>query len=178
MWSSRYCRLPTRNPAVAIRVVMLVVCLITTVLACGRGSQTTESSTLQDPPELVSHDGVLNVRLVVERRQVNLAGRTLWTFTYNGRYMPPTLRIHPGDRVELALENRLGTDTNLHTHGLHVSPSGNSDNIFIHVDPGQTFHYSYQFPTTLKPGTYWYHPHAHPLTAPQVGGGVNIQPVG
>ena len=73
MWSSRYCRLPTRNPVVAIRVVMLVVvCLITTVLACGRGSQTTESSTLQDPPELVSHDGVLNVRLVVERRQVNL----------------------------------------------------------------------------------------------------------
>ena len=100
---------------IAIRVVMLVVCLITTVLACGRGSQTTESSTLQDPPELVSHDGVLNVRLVVERRQVNLAGRTLWALTYNGRYMPPTLRIHPGDRVELALENRLGTDTNLHT---------------------------------------------------------------
>ena len=50
MWSSRYCRLPTRNPVVAIRVVMLVVCLITTVLACGRESQTTESSTLQDHP--------------------------------------------------------------------------------------------------------------------------------
>ncbi|HEX6403158.1 MAG TPA: multicopper oxidase family protein [Pseudonocardiaceae bacterium] len=159
---SRYCR-----------VVTLVICLITTVLACGGGSQTTEASTLTDPPELVSHNGVLNVRLVVERRQVNLAGRMLSALTYNGHYMPPTLRIHPGDRVELALENRLGTDTNLHTHGLHVSPGGNSDNVFIHVHPGQTFNYSYQFPTTLKPGTYWYHPHGHPLTAPQVGGGLS-----
>lgn len=67
----------------------------------------------------------------------------------------------------------MGTDTNLHTHGLHVSPSGNSDNVFIHVHPGQTFNYAYQFPSTLKPGTYWYHPHAHPLTAPQVGGGLS-----
>jgi suppressor of ftsI len=103
---------------------------------------------LKDPPQLVSHNGVLKVRLVVERRQVNLDGRMLWALTYNGHYMPPTLRIHPGDRVELALENQLGTDANLHTHGLHVSPSGDSDNVFIHVYPGQTFNYSYQFPTS------------------------------
>lgn len=172
MRSSRY-RRRTWSPMVALRVVTLVICLITTVLACGRGSQTTEGSTLADPPELVSHNGVLNVRLVVERRQVNLAGHALWALTYNGSYMPPTLRIHPGDRMELALENRSGVDTNLHTHGLHVSPSGDADNVFIHVQPGQTFHYSYQFPTTLKPGTYWYHSHMHPETAPQVAGGLS-----
>jgi FtsP/CotA-like multicopper oxidase with cupredoxin domain len=154
-------------------VLTILVCLITSLLACGRGPQTSTATTLQDPPQLVSRNGVLNVRLVVERRQVELAGRRLWALTYNGSYMPPTLRIHPGDRVELALENRSGIDTNLHTHGLHVSPSGNSDNVFIHAHPGQTFNYSYQFPTTLKPGTYWYHSHMHPETAPQVAGGLS-----
>jgi hypothetical protein len=32
------------SPVIAIRVVTLAVCLITSVLACGRGSQTTEAA--------------------------------------------------------------------------------------------------------------------------------------
>jgi suppressor of ftsI len=133
-----------------------------------------EGSPLQDPPQQVSHNGLLRVRTVVERRQVNLAGRKLWALTYDGHYMPPTLRIRPGDRLELAMENRLGTYTNLHVHGLHVSPSGNSDDvIYIHIHPGQTFHYSYRFRSNLAPGTYWYHSHAHPISAAQVAGGMS-----
>jgi suppressor of ftsI len=116
-----------------------------------------EGAPLQDPPELVSHDGLLRVRLIVERRQVDLGGRKLWALTYDGRYMPPTLRFRPGDRLELALVNRLGENTkldmgtNLHTHGLHVSPSGNSDNVFLDIRPGQTFHFFYQFPRPSHP---------------------------
>ncbi|MFJ2028913.1 multicopper oxidase family protein [Streptosporangium sp. NPDC087985] len=132
-----------------------------------------EGSPLRDPPQLVSHNGLLRVRIVVERRQVDVAGRKLWALTYDGHYMPPTLRIRPGDRLELAMENRLDTPTNLHVHGLHVSPSGNSDNVFIHIHPGQTFHYSYRFPSNLAPGTYWYHSHAHPISGPQVAGGMS-----
>jgi FtsP/CotA-like multicopper oxidase with cupredoxin domain len=130
-------------------------------------------SQLRDPPQLVSHNGVLRAQIVVAREQVDVADRKLWALTYNGRYMPPTLRIRPGDRLELAMENRLGPYTNLHVHGLHVSPSGHSDNVFIHIHPGQTFHYSYQFPNNLAPGTYWYHSHAHPISAPQVAGGMS-----
>jgi FtsP/CotA-like multicopper oxidase with cupredoxin domain len=54
-----------------------------------------------------------------------------------------------------------------------VSPGGSADNVFIHILPGQTYHYSYQFPNTLKPDTYWYHSHAHPIAAPQVAGGTS-----
>lgn len=133
-----------------------------------------EGPQLRDPPQLVSHNGLLRVRMVVERRQVKVAGRTLWALTYDGHFMPPTLRIRPGDRLELAMENRLGAATNLHVHGLHVSPTGNSDNVIsIHIQPGQTFHYSYRFPTTLTPGTYWYHSHEDPISAPQVAGGMS-----
>jgi FtsP/CotA-like multicopper oxidase with cupredoxin domain len=128
---------------------------------------------LQDPAQWVSQNGVLRLRIVVAKREVDVGGRKLWALTYNDRYMPPTLRIRPGDRVELAMENRLNEHTNLHVHGLHVSPSGHSDNIFIHIEPGKTFHYSYQFPKSLGPGTYWYHSHAHPMSAPQVAGGMS-----
>jgi suppressor of ftsI len=132
-----------------------------------------EGSALRDPPEVVSHNGLLRTRIVVERRQVDVAGRTLWALTYNGRYMPSTLRIRPGDRMELAMENRLSSPTNLHVHGMHVSPSGHSDNIFVRIKPHQTFHFSYRFPGDLAPGTYWYHSHADPISAPQVAGGMS-----
>ncbi|PBC94146.1 Multicopper oxidase with three cupredoxin domains (includes cell division protein FtsP and spore coat protein CotA) [Streptomyces sp. OV198] len=132
-----------------------------------------EGASLKEPAQMVSHNGLLRVQLVVERRQVDLGGRKMWALTYNGSYMPPTLRIRPGDKLDLAMKNTLNEDTNLHLHGLHVSPSGNADNIFIHIHPGETFHYSYQFPTTLRAGTYWYHPHPHLTSAPQVAGGMS-----
>jgi len=109
----------------------------------------------------------------VERRRVHVGDRKLWALTYNGHYMAPTLRIRPGDRLDLAMQNRLDRPTNLHVHGLHVSPTGNSDNvIYVHIQPGQTFHYSYRFPGNLAPGTYWYHSHEDPISAPQVAGGM------
>ncbi|WP_405985594.1 multicopper oxidase family protein [Streptomyces sp. NBC_00872] len=128
---------------------------------------------LRNPPEVVSRNGFLNTRIVVERKRVELAGKKLWALTYNGRYMPPTLRIKPGDRVKLAMVNKIDQMTNLHVHGLHVSPSGHSDNIFLMIEPGETYHYSYQFPRNLAAGTYWYHPHPHTLSAPQTAGGMS-----
>jgi FtsP/CotA-like multicopper oxidase with cupredoxin domain len=155
----------------------VILAIVTVVSGCASdpasSASVREGSPLRDPPELASHNGLLRVQIVVAREQVDVAGRKLWALTYNGHYMPPTLRIRPGDRVELAMENRLDKPTNLHVHGLHVSPDGNSDNIFIHIHPGQTFHYSYRFPDDLAPGTYWYHSHAHPLSAPQVAGGMS-----
>ncbi|MFG2949638.1 multicopper oxidase family protein [Streptomyces adustus] len=127
---------------------------------------------LRNPPQVVSHDGLLKTRIVVERRKVRLAGRDLWALTYNGMYMPPTLRLRPGDRMEVSFENRLGQQTNLHVHGMHVSPAGDSDNIFLTVEPGKTFTYRYDFPKSLEPGTYWYHPHPHTLSAGQTAGGM------
>jgi FtsP/CotA-like multicopper oxidase with cupredoxin domain len=150
------------------------VALAATMAGSAGGPPARDGAPLRDPPQLVSHGGLLRVRLDVERRRVDVAGRKLWALTYDGHYMPPTLRIRPGDRLELAMRNRLGADTNLHVHGLHVSPTGASDDvIYIHIRPGQTFHYSYRFPADLAPGTYWYHSHQHPMSAQQVAGGMS-----
>ena len=60
----------------------------------------------------------------------------------------------------------------MHTHGLWVSPSGNSDNVLISIKPEERFRYEYELPTDHPAGTFWYHPHAHGAGFVQVGSGM------
>lgn len=98
---------------------------------------------------------------------------------------PPTLNNVEVQAAELARELTRGvpppltTDiphnfntTNLHTHGLHVSPAGNSDNVLIAISPGEEFFYEIKIPPDHPPGTFWYHPHVHGSTALQVSSGM------
>ncbi|WP_245584753.1 multicopper oxidase family protein [Salipiger mucosus] len=62
--------------------------------------------------------------------------------------------------------------TNIHTHGLWVSPLGNSDNVLLTVNPGIRFTYEYNIPNDHPAGTFWYHAHRHGSTAPQVSSGM------
>ncbi|MEW1657573.1 multicopper oxidase family protein [Streptomyces sp. NPDC093707] len=126
---------------------------------------------LQDPPEVASRHGVLRTTIVVERRKVRVGNRQLYATTYNGAYMPPTLRVRPGDRIDLTMTNNADKYTNLHTHGLFVSPRAPSDDIFLSIKYGQSYHYAYRLPRNHPTGTFWYHSHADMLSAPQVAGG-------
>ena len=67
--------------------------------------------------------------------------------------------------------------TNLHLHGLHVSPSPYDaatgtcgDNIRCTVRPGSELTFTAAIPDDHPTGTFWYHPHVHSTTALQVGG--------
>src|SRR5258708_39789220 len=62
--------------------------------------------------------------------------------------------------------------TNLHTHGLHVSPAGNSDNVFREIPPGASFQYTFTIPPDHPSGTFWYHPHKHGSVAYQMANGM------
>ena len=62
--------------------------------------------------------------------------------------------------------------TNLHTHGMHVSPVGNSDNVLLAIPPQSTQPYEIKVPATHTRGTYWYHAHTHGST--RLGGSLNI----
>ncbi|MBS4728287.1 multicopper oxidase domain-containing protein [Mycobacterium sp. SM1] len=57
--------------------------------------------------------------------------------------------------------------TNLHTHGLQVSPEDPGDNVFLRLDPPFSHQYSYDIPKDQPAGLYWYHPHYHTSTAHQ-----------
>ena len=107
----------------------------------------------------VSHHGVLNVTLVVSARRVTIAGRRILAKVYNGAFTAPTLVAWPGDEVRVRLVNHLDEPTNLHFHGLAVSPGGHADNIFVSVAPGHAFRYAFRLPRDAATGTFWYHSH-------------------
>ncbi len=127
---------------------------------------------LVQPKVVRSKDGVLRTELVLSREDVELAGVTAQMLTYNGSVPGPTWHVRPGDRLEVRLINNLDTATNLHTHGLAVSPEGNSDNPFLSIGPGESFDYLFELPDDHPTGLFWYHPHLHGTVADQVFGGL------
>jgi len=124
-------------------------------------------------------------------------GGYFWTRGY-GSIPGPTIRVKPGETLEIRIKNDLGpgpgyeacnfnesqlgffmnpaticalNHTNLHTHGLHVSPG--EDSIFAHIKPGEEYVMTLKIPNDHMPGTHWYHPHLHHATAAQAGGGAH-----
>jgi FtsP/CotA-like multicopper oxidase with cupredoxin domain len=78
--------------------------------------------------------------------------------------------------MRITFRNNLPDDpSNLHYHGMTVSPRGNSDNVFVHVHPGDEFAYEVRVPAAGRqgPGLFWYHPHAHGVVAKQMLGGMS-----
>ena len=138
----------------------------------GRLSGYAVGEPLRQPAELRSVDGLLEVRLDAAPGKVRIGGKTVTVLAYNEGLPGPTLRVQPGDRLRVALRNGLADPTNLHVHGLHVSPEGNSDNPFVMVEPGTAFDYDYQLPADHPPGLFWYHPHHHGFVADQIFGGL------
>jgi len=96
-------------------------------------------------------------------------------FRYHGDNTPPVIRIRPGSTLEVEYKNELTAQskelcvdhpcmnmTNLHFHGLHVSPNAPQDDALdMMASPGETLHYSVQVPPQQPPGLYWYHTHPH-----------------
>ncbi|MBE9376174.1 multicopper oxidase family protein [Saccharopolyspora sp. HNM0983] len=126
---------------------------------------------LREPRVLSSRGGRLQVELAAAAG-VALAGRDTEALGYNGSSPGPTLRVRPGDDLAVRLINGLAEPTNLHTHGLRVSPQGNGDNPFLRIEPGTSFDYLFRIPRDHPTGTFWYHPHRHGLVADQVFGGL------
>jgi FtsP/CotA-like multicopper oxidase with cupredoxin domain len=135
-----------------------------------------------------SSDGTLSTTLTVSMVERNIAGCQATLRNYNGDLVGPTLRLKPGDTLKIKLDNSLPADgkpasadvnephgfniTNFHSHGLHVSPSGNSDNVLIAVQPQTSFDVEIKVPEDHPTGTFWYHAHLHGSTALQVSSGM------
>src|SRR3954447_17685940 len=160
------------------------------------------SQELVEPEVRTSRDGLLDTTLELTVMQARVADQTPIMAVYEGALPGPTLRVRPGDRLRINLVNKLnelpdglpadsplicstttptghslgeeGTtcDTNLHLHGLHVSPSDNSDNIFLTDKAGENCQYEYQIPPDHPAGLNWYHPHLHGTVTNQVFAGL------
>lgn len=125
-----------------------------------------------EPPTRYSHDGVLEATLRASSGKVLIDRRHVTALNYDGSFPGPTLVICAGDTLKVHLVNELAEATNLHMHGFHVSPEANHDNVFVKVDPRQSFDYEYAIPKDMPAGSYWYHPHLHMHVEAQIFGGL------
>ena len=157
-----------------------------------------EAATVQSQPDTKS----LNAELTAGLTSYNFTSfknnasftKTLNLRKYNGQLVGDTWVVKPGDTLKIHLNNQLPPEThpacddtgacdhnrphnfnttNIHTHGLHVDPSGNSDNVFIRVAPGKSFDYEIKIPENHVAGTFWYHAHVHGASSVQVGSGMS-----
>lgn len=97
------------------------------------------------------------------------------SFFYRGQEIPPVIHASAGDVVQISYLNRMSSHsaetcvdgpcrnmTNLHFHGLHVSPDAPQDDVIsMMAMPGESLHYRVDIPLDQPPGLYWYHTHPH-----------------
>lgn len=190
----------------------------TQLAACGGGSSSdsasTSATTLIEPAVLRSSNGLVSLDLIAEyaTQKITLgmadssntypsAKNTVNTTLrrYTGAYPAPTLRVKPGDTIQVRLVNRLPpspkdhssleflnyqNSTNLHFHGLHVSPKkvtiGGQEVYGDYVVdapeqgvlPGAERLHKIEIPLNHPSGIFWYHPHLHGSSGAQVSSGM------
>jgi FtsP/CotA-like multicopper oxidase with cupredoxin domain len=125
--------------------------------------------------QITSSHGRLEITLTAQEAPVTFAGQTRTAMVYDGVYLPPVLRVRPGDSLVLHLVNHLSATqrTNVHYHGTAVSPKPPSDDVLASIGASQTYDYRLYFPRDHDQGLFWYHPHAHGFTEHQVLDGMS-----
>jgi len=144
---------------IGISVLLASLCLIA-------GISSAQNRTLPELPEAISP---VTLAATSDPR----TGKS--QFRYAGNNIPPVIRVQPGSTLHVEYKNDLAVAsreecldlpcmnmTNLHFHGLHVSPNAPQDDALdMMAMPGETLHYSVQVPLQQPPGLYWYHTHPH-----------------
>ncbi|MEB3179042.1 MAG: multicopper oxidase family protein [Nostocaceae cyanobacterium] len=135
-------------------------------------SQLSTKPAINLPKLYKSNHGLLALNLEASNRAVKLGDKQAYLLTYNGQIPAPRLEAKPGDTVRIHFTNNLSQPTNLHYHGLHIPPTGNADNVFLSIEPKESFNYEFTIPANHPAGTFWYHPHHHGFVAEQLFGGL------
>ena len=166
--------------------VLLAAVVALTLPACG--SEEDQSSApptswtpiaglpFEEPEQIYPNSaGVTEVHLTASTKTIEVSGADLGARPYGDSLNGPTLHVRAGGTLKVTLTNDLGAGqvTNIHYHGLHVSPLGTSDNIFRKFDDKKTYQSEIQVPANHSRGTFWYHAHYHTESDEQVMGGLS-----
>ena len=80
-------------------------------------------------------------------------------------YLGPIINVQRGEKVRIRYDNAIPEQSIVHWHGLHVPAVMDGHPRYV-IPKGQS--YLYEFEVNNRAGTYWYHPHPHGRTGPQV----------
>src|SRR6202166_3978562 len=140
-----------------------------------------QTVSLPEAPEVRARDHIAALTL----HAVNENGRD--AFAFDGATVAPVIRASPGDVLKIAYINDLPAKstetcainpcmdmTNLHFHGLTVSPDAPQDDVLTMLAmPGKKLGYTVPIPKNHPPGLYWYHTHPHGESYRQVLDGMS-----
>ena len=142
------------------------------VRAANTSSPPWESIDLGGLTEIRSAAGVLATTLHAVATPVSIDGAHFEGATYDGQYGGPVLHVRAGDHVLIKLVNDLNEPTNLHFHGLHITPRDHGDNMHLVVLPHTAIQYDFHIPADHPPGLFWFHDHMHGLAEKHVTAGL------
>ncbi len=87
----------------------------------------------------------------------------------NDSYLGPIIRIKKGEKIRVNYKNLLDDESIVHWHGLHIPEEMDGHPRYV-IENGEK--YIYEFQVMNRAGMYWFHPHPHGKTGPQVYGGL------
>jgi FtsP/CotA-like multicopper oxidase with cupredoxin domain len=139
----------------SIKLAILLVCTLPGV-----------AQIVTDPPEVCSP-------VALTALNDPKTGRA--AFASEGKQIPPVIRAARGESIRVTYKNTMSAVshekcatgpcmnmTNLHFHGLHVSPKAPQDDVITMMAmPGESLEYTVEIPRSQPPGLYWYHTHPH-----------------
>src|SRR5882724_4164088 len=164
------------------RIGAAAVAIAAAAVFCSLELSENPSGQFPNPPQLLAKHHTLSFTL---HAGVTKDGKN--SFYFDGQPIAPTLRLAPGDQLKINYINDLPARpqetcaitpcmdmTNLHFHGLTVSPDAPQDDVLdMMAMPGQSLRYTVQIPQDHPPGLYWYHTHPHGESHRQVLDGMS-----
>ena len=125
--------------------------------------------TLTQPADRNPDPDIVEIDLTAKLADVQVDGKVVHAWTYNGSLPGPLIRTRVGDRLIVHFRNELDEPTTVHWHGVRVpiDMDGVPDISQPAVKTGESFTYDF---IVRDAGLYWYHPHV--MSAAQVGYGL------
>jgi FtsP/CotA-like multicopper oxidase with cupredoxin domain len=112
---------------------------------------------------------IVEVDLTAKLADIQVDGKIVHAWTYNGGLPGPLIKTRVGDRLIVHFKNELDQPTTVHWHGVRVpiEMDGVPEISQPEVKKGESFTYDF---VVRDAGLYWYHPHV--MSAAQVGFGL------
>ena len=124
---------------------------------------------LAEPADRNPDPKIVEIDLVAKLADLQIDGKTVRAWTYNGGLPGPLIKTRVGDRLIVHFKNELDEPTTVHWHGVRVpiEMDGVPEISQPEVKKGESFTYDF---VVRDAGLYWYHPHV--MSAAQVGYGL------
>ncbi|HWI17670.1 MAG TPA: multicopper oxidase family protein [Vicinamibacterales bacterium] len=155
-----------------VLIFAAAVCLLCPALSSAQSfapAHWADEIRLREPADRNPDPKIVEIELTAKLADVQIDGKTVRAWTYDGGLPGPLIKTRVGDRLIVHFKNELDEPTTVHWHGVRVpiEMDGVPEISQPEVRKGESFTYDF---VVRDAGLYWYHPHV--MSAAQVGFGL------